>query len=870
MKHFKIIFTSIAIFFTLVGGGLFYVYTQLPTWLHQKAQEIGDKTGYLIDFKDFKYSIQNPKISFSDFKIIQKSNQERLISIGQFDVSYKIWPLLRQKIEINTINTSQLVLHFHKNPELNFLKFIESIEKVYPSDPKTVNQPSAWIYSINHFHLEDGTIQLQDDAKHYKNDLAIKELDLNSAANFDGQNKAVNVLQSKYQINLSNFKLQLQKSAKSLETGPISLGGDFWLDKNEDLKMLLTATLDKGQASSTIKLTNRYDTIEIETNFERFSLVPLLQMEAPRSSREAKSGFVTGKLNYHSDAKEDRLQGDLAFGDLNLPPLLELLPANIKLIGKSGIADGRLLINDIKNKFQVSGEVNVKDLAIFESDKTNELLAWKSGRVKHFDYSEVGKDSRLRMDEILLDGLKARVTIYADKSNNFVRMFPPSAKEAMKIELTRQIATLQETNGDSNTQSDKINQLKTTKDKVSKGSIEVQKDGQFNANIKSIAIQNGTVNFTDFSVLPIFKTEINGLRGTVVGISTRPNRYATAAFDGLVGAQGDVKIRGQIAFEDPRRNNDVQLSFRRIPLATINPYYSSVAGYDVVDGILSYDSSYQTKDGKLVGDNRFVINQIQMGDRNPNYKGTFIPMKLITYLLEDKDGVIDLNLKVRGNVDSPEFQISKLLWDAFFTIVENIVKSPFIGIGRLLGIESLNGIYFSPGSDQLRPSETLKLERIAKGLEKKPKMILKINGAYDASVDALELATTSVNRQIFKRGGFNVSPNEPLPKIPLSDDRIQRAIKRLFEEQGIPLPSSTGIAAGPATEKYYDELHQTLIQRVKISEEDLQNLADLRATVVRQDMAKNHPLLIDRVKVDGTKALKAESDGIPMGLAFTN
>lgn len=870
MKHFKIIFTSIAIFFTLAGGGLFYAYTQLPTWLHQKAQEIGDKTGYLIDFKDFKFSIQNPKISFSDFKIIQKSNQERLISIGQFEVSYKIWPLLRQKIEISTINTSQLVLHFHKNPELNFLKFIESIEKVYPSDPKTVNQTSAWIYSINHFHLEDGTIQLQDDAKHYKNDLAIKELDLNNAANFDGQNKAVNVLQSKYQINLSNFKLQLQKSAKSLETGPISLGGDFWLDKNEDLKMLLTATLDKGQASSTIKLTNRFDKIEIETNFERFSIVPLLQMEAHRSSREAKSGFVTGKLNYHSDVKEDRLQGDFAFSDLNLPPLLELLPANIKLIGKSGIADGHLLINDIQNKFQVSGEVNVKDLAIFESDKTNELLAWKTGRVKHFDYSEIGKDSRLRMDEVLLDGLKARVTIYADKSNNFIRMFPPSAKEAMKIELTRQIATLQETNGDSNTQSDKINQLKTTKDKVSKGSIEVQKDGQFNANIKSIALQNGTVNFTDFSVLPIFKTEINGLRGTIVGISTKPNRYATAAFDGLVGAQGDVKIRGQIAFEDPRRNNDVQLSFRRIPLATINPYYSSVAGYDVVDGILSYDSSYQTKDGKLVGDNRFVINQIQIGDRNPNYKGTFIPMKLITYLLEDKDGVIDLNLKVKGNVDSPEFQISKLLWDAFFTIVENIVKSPFIGIGRLLGIESLNGIYFSPGSDQLRPSETLKLERIAKGLEKKPKMILKINGAYDASVDALELATTSVNRQIFKRGGFSVSPNEPLPKIPFSDDRIQKAIKRLFEEQGIPLPISTGIAAGPATEKYFNELHQTLIQRVKISEEDLQNLADLRATVVRQDMAKNHPLLIDRVKVDGIKALKAESDGIPMGLAFTN
>ncbi len=869
MKHFKIIFTSIAIFFTLAGGGLFYAYTQLPAWLHDKAQEIGDKTGYIIDFKDFKYSIRDPKVSFSDFKIVQKSNQERLISIGQFDVSYKIWPLLKKKIEINTINTHQLVLNFHKNPQLNFLKFIEAIEKVYPSDPKKVNQPSTWTYNINHFHLEEGTIQVQDESKHYKNDLAIKELDLNSATNYDDQNKVVNLLQSKYQIDLTNLKLQLQKPSRTLETGPISLGGDFWLDQKNDLKINLVALLGSGKATTTINIANQANTIQIDSNFERFSLVPLLQMEAPKSLRTSKSGIASGQLQYLSDDKGDRLQGELSFSELNLPPLLELLPANIKLIGKSGIADGRVKINDSKNKLQVSGEVNINDLAIFESDKTNELLAWKSGRVKQFDYTEIGKDSRLRMDEVLLDGLKARVTIYADKSNNFVRMFPPSAKEAMKIDLTRQIATLREAE-DTTDQSEKINQLQTTKDKVNKGLIEVQNDSQFNANIKSIAIKNGNVNFTDFSVLPIFKTEINSLRGTVVGISTRPNRYATAALDGLVGPQGDVKIRGQIAFEDPRRNNDVQLSFRRIPLATINPYYSSVAGYDVIDGILSYDSSYQTKDGKLVGDNRFVINQIKMGDRNPNYKGMFIPMKLITYLLEDKDGVIDLNLKVKGNVDSPEFQIRTLLWDAFFTIVENVVKSPFIGIGRLLGIESLNGIYFSPGSDQLRPSETLKLEKIAKGLEKKPKMLLQINGAYDASVDALELATTSVNRQIFKRGGFSVLPNEPLPKIPLSDDRIQKAIKRLFEEQGIPLPSSAGIAAGTATEKYFNELHQILIKRVKITEEELQNLASQRATAVQQDMAKNHPQLVDRVKVDAIKAMKTEADGIPMGLAFAN
>lgn len=869
MKYLKIIFSTLVVALVLIGAGLVYAYSQFPVWLHAKVQEIGNKTGYVIDFKDFKYSIKDPKISFSDFKIIQKSNQEQLIFIGQFEVGYKIWPLFYQKIEINQINASHVELYLHKDPQLNFLKLIERIQKIYPSDPQSANSPNQWLYSVNHVHLQDAVFKVDLDPKDFKNTFTIKNLDLTNIVNYDQKNRVVNILQSKYQLNLESLNFHVPNSSKCLETGPISISGDVLLDHQENLSLNLEATLEGGQASSSISLTNHFDAINVAMQLTDISLVPLLQMEAPHSSRASKSGIVTGNVRYVSTQQDDHLQGQFALKEVSIPPLLELLPANIKLVGKSGKAAANLTLEETNDKLQVSGNLEVKDLAIFETDKTNELLAWKTGSVKHFDYDVIGKDRRLRMDEVLVDGLKAKVTIYADKSNNFMRMFPPSAKEAMKIELARQIATLQ-AESDSNDQMEKVKELKSLQLQVSRGEVVDQTNGQFNANIKSIAIKNSALNFTDFSVLPVFKTEITGLRGTVVGISTKPKRYATAALDGLVGPQGDVKIRGQIAFEDPRRNNDIQLSFRRIPLATINPYYSSLAGYDVVDGILSYDSSYQTKDGKLVGDNRFVINQIKMGERNPNYKGTFIPMKLITSLLEDKDGVIDLNLKVQGNVDSPEFQIRQLLWDAFFAIISNVVQSPFIGVGRLLGYEDLNGIYFSPGSDQLRPSETLKLEKIATGLDKKPKLFFRINGAYDASVDAVELATTVVNRKIFQRGGFSVLPNEPLPKIPFSDDRIQRAIKRLFEEGGIPLPSSSGITPGAATEKYFHELHQILVQRVHVTEEELEQLAHQRATIVQQDMAKNHPHLKDRVKVDEIKNIKAESDGIPMGVAFVN
>jgi hypothetical protein len=182
-------------------------------------------------------------------------------------------------------------------------------------------------------------------------------------------------------------------------------------------------------------------------------------------------------------------------------------------------------------------------------------------------------------------------------------------------------------------------------------------------NMQVLAITKGKIDFTDYAVKPNFKTEIHDFHGTLVGVSTQPKRYATAAFKGLIDESGDMQLRGQIAFENPRRNNEIGLSFRRVPLSSINPYYTNFAGYTVLSGTISYDSFYRVRDGQLEGDNRFVINQMKLGEPIPGFKGRNIPLRLLVALLEDSDGVIDLDLRVAGDIDHPDFQVSSLLWD---------------------------------------------------------------------------------------------------------------------------------------------------------------------------------------------------------------
>jgi hypothetical protein len=385
-------------------------------------------------------------------------------------------------------------------------------------------------------------------------------------------------------------------------------------------------------------------------------------------------------------------------------------------------------------------------------------------------------------------------------------------------------------------------------------------------NMQVFAITKGKIDFTDYAVKPNFKTEIHDFHGTLVGVSTQPKRYATAAFKGLIDESGDMLLRGQIAFENPRRNNEISLSFRRVPLSSINPYYTNFAGYTVLSGTISYDSFYRVRDGQLEGDNRFVLNQMKLGEPIPGFKGRNIPLRLLVALLEDSDGVIDLDLRVAGDIDQPDFQVSSLLWDAFFKIVENIVKAPFRLLARLVGIENFPGIFFEAGSDQLRPSELLKLERMIAVLAKRPKLVLQIHGSYDPVADQAKLAADRVTRQLLQLGGFPISQQEPLPDLPLADGRIQQAVLKMYAAKNLTVPPDLKLISGVAGESNWRILYRELIAKEVVSEESLMTLASNRAQATKKVILEKNSSIEQQITLGGLQKDLITKDGVGIGI----
>jgi hypothetical protein len=402
-----------------------------------------------------------------------------------------------------------------------------------------------------------------------------------------------------------------------------------------------------------------------------------------------------------------------------------------------------------------------------------------------------------------------------------------------------------------------------TASSTNKPSVRQQAPG-FRYDIRSIRLKNGYMFFADESIKPMFRVDVTDLNGAVQGISNEPGRYATVVLNGRAAKTGSLRARGQLAFADPRQNNDVSLVFRNIPLNATNPYTMTFAGYQIDDGRIDVDLRYVTKNGELQGKNRFVIKKIKLGEPVPDYQGTRLPLGLAIALLEDSDGMIDVNIPVKGNVNEPEFSVGHLVWQAVKTVLANIVTAPFRALGALMGIENMDAIAFVPGESVLPLEGDEQLLKIADYLAKRPKAKLVIHGTYDSAVDSTELARAMADTAILEASGLKVSPEEPLPTPNLTDPKVKAGLKSAYGAQVGRIKLGQRLLTLPDNPERDTQLRQELMQSYKITDEQLKQLAAQRADAVKARLLSVDAKLAERITIGDAEAVSADSAGVPL------
>lgn len=470
---------------------------------------------------------------------------------------------------------------------------------------------------------------------------------------------------------------------------------------------------------------------------------------------------VAGRLT-PADAAVD-LKVKLA--NLSLKPVQPYVAkyAALDLVGGQVSAEGRVTRNAKTSGYR--GGLAVRDLRLNEAGTQNIFLAWKALATSDLELSP----KALGIALLSLDGLDTKLIIDKDKGTNLKRVL---RSEAAATPAVAPAPT-----------PDAASAAKAAAPTASAPPASTEAPG-FVVNVDRLRFRNGALFFADNSLLLPFGTRIHGLRGSIVGLSSQPGAPGQLELDGEVDEFGLARAVGQADFFNPTNFMDIKLVFRNVEMTHLTPYSATFAGRKINSGKLSLELEYKIKQRQLLGENRIVIDRLELGERVDSPTAKDLPLDLAIAILSDSDGRIDLGLPISGSLDDPQFSYGAIVWKAITNILTRIVTAPFRALGALFGGggEQLDSIAFEAGAARLSPPEREKLLRLVTVLNKRPGLSLAVGGTW-SEADRLALQDLQLRRMVAAKSGPEAGEKGDPGPLTTRTPKVQAALESLYSDR---------------------------------------------------------------------------------------
>jgi len=570
--------------------------------------------------------------------------------------------------------------------------------------------------------------------------------------------------------------------------------------------------------------------------------------------------------------------------------------------GESFAWSGDLTITPIHSAgtFAIAGLHIIKYAAYAEDVAPIQIL---DGRVDlHTDYrfDVTGEEASVAVSNVTLDLTSLQVAasqpkpVRADIEKLHLSMsgitLDTAAKsiEVAEIRLTDLTAGVTVLPGTTPTQA--VAQAASTAPSGSKPST-AQTNNSFQVKIGEVALDNASFHFTDESLQPHVESAMEQFNGSVKGLTSDLNTVAVVDFKGKVNKYAPFTISGKVNPLSSDLFVDLSISLHNDALMPGSPYAAKYVGYPLENGALSLDLRYYVTQRELKAENKVRVDQLRLGEASNSPDAIKLPVKLGIALLQDRHGVIALDVPVNGRLDDPKFRLGPVIAQVFMNIITKAVTKPFAMLGSMFGGgEDLGHIAFVPGAADLAEGEASKLDTLATALYERPALKLGIAGSIDPVKDREALARLKLERKLgelrvkeLQAAGQKVTSVDSVRLTP--EDR-QRLIKLAYAEaMGLvsskaPATRAETVIAHLQTKTNFEPLHPTksaqqassgavsladmeakLIEVADITPDDYKKLMDHRAGAVQGYLLQSGKVTPERITVTASKTVDASYQG---------
>ncbi|AOF81156.1 asmA family protein [Methyloversatilis sp. RAC08] len=537
----------------------------------------------------------------------------------------------------------------------------------------------------------------------------------------------------------------------------------------------------------------------------------------------ARGGFSLQPVS--ANLKLDARRLDLLAGQPWMAERLnaELLRGNVSLRGDLGLQ----VAPAGSWALSWNGETTVADVHLTDRIHASDLLKWRSlfiGAVAlKLDSSKPDLLSSLSVGEVALSDYFARVILSKEGRLNLQDIVkqPASAPTSVAPPAAPVVAAPPVTANPPVTPKPPASQSAALAKMIDAARPPV--------DVKTIVLQGGQVDFSDFFIKPNYRAQLSKLGGRVSGLSSKSGTAGEVELRGVVEGSAPIDITGRINPLAGPLFLDIKANARGIELAPLSPYSGKYVGYGIEKGKLSVSIAYKIENDQLTAQNNVVLDQLTFGAPVDSPDAIKAPILLAVSLLKDRNGVIDINLPISGSLSDPQFSIGGLVVKVIVNLIVKAVTSPFALLGSLFGSDAdLDHVAFEPGRASLGDTARSKLDTLGKALTDRPALKIEVTGRTDRETDAEGYRRALLDNKV--KAVKAAKSKLPVNEVVVDPAEYPDLLEAVYKAASFPKPRNI---VGLTKSLPVSEMETLILTNTDVSDEDLRLLGLARAQAVK-------------------------------------
>lgn len=842
----KIIYTFASLFLLYLLLGFFALPYILKT---QSIKYVKEELNAQLNIETIQF---NPLLFTLHIKNLNlKHNDETLLEFNAFSTDFELLRSIENShpiIEHITLDAFKVNPSIQSNKELNFSNLFTKNDTTQTKNTSNTNSVFALPdFELDKFVMNNSQIIFNDFSHPFEFKMTLDDINLVLTD--------IGTLKN----SLSSYNLQ----ANINKTSTLKLEGGFSL---RDLKTYGTMKLNNfntKEIESFIRIEPfKLENMNINTQLGFFAQYNQVNEELNFNLNHTSVDFEGFKLNKNS--KTVLMLETLAIEqlDIDFKQSKQATQANINAL--LNINDGQFYTQSTVDFEPLNIETNYRIKAI-PLDVLNHLI--EPFVDLNIQSLWVNSEGQLHFNNTQQLQYKGDITLNdIDVVNNNESIVKAKAIHVNKLKFEQQnnnlkIDSIHINNPFTFVQIGKKNQLNFSKllKKTPQKSSHTQnkrEEKELSIAIGPIVIKQGTLTFEDLNLPIAFKTTSKNLNGLFSQFATNSTKPSTLKLKGGVGEYGLLQIDGKLVHSDLKYFTQIQLDFDNIAMQDLSSYSQKFVGRKIEEGKLSLHLYYDLKNSQLEAKNNIIIEQIQLGEKVQSDDAVNLPLALAIAILEDSNGVIDLNLPISGDVDSPEFSIAPIVWKAFTNLITKAITAPFSLLASLFDFDEseINSIKFEFAQSDITPIQKEPLDKIAQVLNKKSKLSIILAPFYHTSDD-----THALQKKLFEN-----SVAQQLKKT--QDKEYQQAYMALLEEIYLQHHKEVQSLQKDHTQKgelnistYKKALKQFAVSIQEVTPPMLENLALNRVENIKNYLMQTHKVDKNQIQIE-PKFVQAKSE----------